>query len=217
MNNMQQVIHQNSATVAYIRQHDYPSALESSASVLLLLQHLDTTPSGTTSTIPSPLDCLDQCMLLSEVDTTSNDRANRKTAFVYEQGILLPPTATEYTMVSAVVIFNSALAHQLFAQQQQDKDASQRYLLMSRRLYGLAYGVHSRACHSMLFQFVVINNMAVIDQQTGNPEQSTQYFKHLMTVLLLMVDQGCTSRLRHLRGFTRNVPSSAESQAAAAA
>ncbi|CAJ1936093.1 unnamed protein product [Cylindrotheca closterium] len=218
---IQPIIIQNNVTVTYLQRRDFERAIASSALALRYhadfqtVQHglfLSASSSSGSSCAP---DCLDQSMLLSkQYGNSVNDSSSTCTTpplFVYSHGIILPPNtlATDnnsMTMVSAILTFNSALAYQLYALQHCKCKSSHTFLLLqSKRLYELAFGVHSGAHHNLLFEFAVVNNIAVIDRCIGNEAMSTQTFENLMSVLMLMVDQGCDSRLRQLQGFLRNV------------
>ena len=158
----------------------------------------------------SPQDALDQCMLLLDYQEKVDHEEDRtaSTPFVYDKGIPIPPSVMA-TMpsekVSAILIFNSALAHQLYAQEQ-DRVTCQVHLQKSKRLYQLALRVCTGVEHNVLFQFVVMNNVAVIESQIGNQAQSANYLEQLMSAYMLILDQGCESRMGYLRGFLRNLP-----------
>ena len=227
---LQNIIDRNNATLAFLQQQDFHSAVLSSSAAMALLQEEfveRNNPAAFLSTITaddsaSDSDYLDQCMLLVHVNTSisSDDLYHDDTpAFVYDLGIAIPPTATggiQYEAIAAILIFNTALTHQLYAHQLQDKSASQGYLLKSKRLYDLALVAYGDEDHNVLFQFAVTNNIAVIELATGNATLSTEYFENLLSVFMLLVDQGCSSRLRHLQGFLRNVPSQVVQSASAA-
>lgn len=201
---MNSVIHQNFQTVAFLQKRDFSNALQSTVSTMLLLRQQDHTSDSNTG------DGIDQCMLhfdeaagsRSNIDNSRNDGV-----FVYDHGILLPSTMLltpdQYsTVLHAIAIFNSALAHQLYAQHEADKDTSHRYLLKSRRLYELVLQDWI-SDENLLFKFVAINNIIAIDFLTGNVEHSALYMDHLKSMYWLMVDRGCISRLSRLSGFFR--------------
>ena len=216
---MQTMIHQNNATVAFLRERNVASAVVSSTSAMNLIQQYHRTkPSARDIPTFTSSDCLDRCMLLWDA-VSSGQQMNGEdddddAPFVYDLGIMIPlledegaDSATMEYFIASIAIFNSALAHQLLAQEhEQDKDLSQRYLFKAKQLYELALrGCSDVLQDNVLFQFVVLNNIAVIELQTGNAALSSQYFEVLTSMLMVLVDRGCTTRLNHLRGFARNL------------
>ena len=131
--------------------------------------------------------------------------------FIYTRGIPLPPAITDLTIVGPILIFNVALSYHLEAEA---SGASTEDLHRAKRLYELAYGSQT-ATENTLFRFAVINNIAVIDRQLGNIQESEYYINQLMSVLMLMVDQKHGAKLRQLRGFLVNLPSSSKTAGAA--
>ena len=224
MATLQTVIERNNATVGFLREHDLDNALVSCVEAMRLFQddrrqvmlsRANLSPIGTVTP-----DLLDQFMLLTDVDTSEADDPDckdDKRAFVYDHGIEIPPSTASSEMVGPIIIFNTALVYQLYAQHCQDKDVSQQYFRKSKALYELACRVDNKSVldHSVLFQFVVLNNVAVILSQTGSWAQSKQHFEHLLSVQMLLVDQGSWSKLCRLRGFLRNIPFEVQSAPAA--
>ena len=116
----------------------------------------------------------------------------------------------DYEVVCATLIFHSALSHQMYAQEQQDRATSLWYLLKAKRLYEFTTTVNGVMDQNTLFNFAVTNNTAVIELHNGNGALAEEYFEHyLMSVLMLLVDRGCSSKLRNVCGFLRNVSSQA--------
>lgn len=219
MTSLQTMIDQNNATVAFLQQQDFPNAVGSSATALELHQELKTQSSPdiiSSADGACPPDCLDRCMLLFDVATSKPDVHHDGNAFVYDQGIVIPSIEMKYEeALSSILIFNSALAHQLYAQQQQEQSTSQRYLLKSKRLYELALEAYSEVDSNVLFPFAVMNNTGVIEFQTGNAALSTRYFDTLMPILMLLLNSGGSSRFTRLCGFLRNVSLKMEAASAA--
>ena len=162
-------------------------------------------------------DCVDEYMLLTaDIFATQTGPRCDATPFIYEHGIAIPSTAVPFEVIYSILIFNSALSHQLLAQEQQDHATRQRYLLKAKTLYELACKASRDVVdNNVLFHFAVMNNTAAIEQQTGNRSLSERYFEHLMSIFMLLVDGDCTSRLHLLRGFLRNVPVQVKAASAA--
>jgi hypothetical protein len=149
-------------------------------------------------------------MLLSKLDAC--DTETSPAGFIYRYGIMLQPTMTDTAVITAALIFNSALAHHLLALQLHQYES----LHKARRLYVLASNAHDME-HNILFQFAVINNVLMIDRQVAGHDAnvSIDCLEHLISLFMIMVDQGCDMHLRHVDGFLMNLPSNAQTAAAA--
>ncbi|CAJ1939309.1 unnamed protein product [Cylindrotheca closterium] len=208
----QSIIDLNTRTVELIQQQNYAGAIEASSKALRLqksnLPELDNHLLSTTDNGAHP-GFLDRCMLLTETDDNAATAAD---TFIYGTAICLPPTVTDNSLVSAILIFNSALAYQLYA----DTQASPvELLLRAKRLYGLAAQLRG-VDRNILFQFAVINNSAVIERKIGDKNTATSYFEYLMEIFLVLIDRGCSKQLSQIRGFLNNVPKHNDNSAAAA-
>ena len=194
------IIDLNNRTIALLQQQDFAQAIQHSS--LVLRRHRELYQTSSPRHVSSGDDCLDTYMLLSKIDE-SRQYADR--TFIYDHGIVIPASADAYSsMVAAILIFNCALAHQLFAQHTFYNDCSRRHLWKAKLLYELAH----RFCRedlSFLFHFVVLNNIAMIEAKIGETEVSAQRFEHLLASLMVMVDRGNTERVRHVQGFLANV------------
>mmetsp|Transcript_26020 Transcript_26020/g.63550 ORF Transcript_26020/g.63550 Transcript_26020/m.63550 type:complete len:145 (+) Transcript_26020:227-661(+) len=133
---------------------------------------------------------LDQWMMLSGDDCTHQVQPPSASippvGAIYRLGIPIPPTETRRSKtISRVLIFNSALAHHLSA----ETSATPARMIKAKLLYQLVYDPADKAI-SPLFQFVVINNLGVIERSMGNASVSNQYFDLLLPILLdLLEDQ----------------------------
>ncbi|CAJ1966026.1 unnamed protein product [Cylindrotheca closterium] len=87
-------------------------------------------------------------------------------------------------------------------------------LLKAKRLYELAYSVHDMD-HDPLFQFAVINNIAMIEQMLGNTAVSDDCMDYLVSLFMLLLDQGFHTHFHHVRGFVANLPSNSNFAVAA--
>lgn len=203
-------IRQNTITLSYLKEKDYGQAVTSSLTALAHLRSSESLNRPQSPTTKSSTDNLvDQCMLLSPSCKDEETDANQM--FIYDQGILLPQNTTDFAIITPALIFNAALSHHLAAHA---RGAFAQDLQSAKRLYELAYGSQTVALNT-LFRFVVINNIAVIDRQLGNAEQSEFYIKQLMSVLMLLVDQKRSAELQQLRGFLVNVRTSSTTASAA--
>jgi len=109
------VIDRNNVTISFLQQQDFPNAVASSTSAMTLLRELQRTKSSpdidafTVTCAPDFLDI--SCMLLFLISTPAERILITMihSVFVYDQGIVIPPTATKYESISSILIFNSAL------------------------------------------------------------------------------------------------------------
>lgn len=215
---LQMMIKQNNTTIAFLEQQKYYDALASSTAAMALLQEETRTriSSDTTavssSTVTACPRLLDQCMLLSTYSIHRMDGPDcDDIPFVYDRGIIIPSSSISSTLpielLSAILIFNSALAHQLYAQEQREEEETSRMLARSKRLYELSYQAwldwDSERRANILFEFAVLNNLAVIEYQTDNLEVSEEYFEYLEPLwTLLLFQQMLLPQI--LPGYLRN-------------
>ena len=224
----QSLVDGNNTTLAFLHRRDFQNAVVSSIATMTLCQELRSilAVSSLTAVSWAP-DCVDQCIMLlsNEGDSSSrvDDDVDNTNVFVFDQGIALPsssttPGAASLEVVSTILVFNSALAHQLYAQEQHDTERFQTLLVRSKRLYELALNSYSDVEHNVLFQFAVVNNLAVIELQTDHAVLSIEYFEDLLSTLMVLVDRGCSKSIwYYLRGFLKNYPFQAASAPASAA
>lgn len=207
------VAKQNNQAVALLRGRDFHNALDTLSRALVTHRALQDT-----SDLQAGCQRIDECMLLSGIEDEAMDISAQAT-FVYKHGIMLlyPPSLAEPATVTTVLIFNSALVHHLAAETSSYK-TSRCLLLKARRLYELAYKSADRSMDdNLLFQFSVLNNIMVIDRSLGisGIAVSRDFFEHLLSILMVLVDRGCTRKLRHIKGFLVHIPSPVETAAAA--
>eukprot|EP00526_Cylindrotheca_closterium_P020728 CAMPEP_0113658906 /NCGR_PEP_ID=MMETSP0017_2-20120614/32032_1 /TAXON_ID=2856 /ORGANISM="Cylindrotheca closterium" /LENGTH=203 /DNA_ID=CAMNT_0000573337 /DNA_START=71 /DNA_END=682 /DNA_ORIENTATION=- /assembly_acc=CAM_ASM_000147 len=191
---MSSVIEKNNQTIAFFNASDYLNAIESSTLALSSLQQeaeLESSENNeeesnideSSHAAESGIDRLDQCVLQTAV---SEYRASIQTGgscdFIYDHGISIPTSVKVDTdILSAIAIFNSALAHHLAAESL-DTPTSTEALQKAQRLYHLAYHVDTSS-RSLLFQFAVINNLGVVERKLGNTSVSNQCFDYLAYLL----------------------------------
>ena len=203
------IIDANNTTVALLKEHRYESAIKNSS---VLLKDYQKDLGQISISIDSGNGCLDACMLLSD----GGGKSPGNKAFIYEYGILIPKsTDTNSTMVSAILIFNSALANHLCAETLETGTIQQGLLLKAKLMYELACHVHPGSMN-LLFHFAVINNIAMIEAKMGHIDTSIKHFEYLLTFVMVLVDQGQTERLGHLQRFLGNINSITCHSAAAA-
>ncbi|CAJ1944070.1 unnamed protein product, partial [Cylindrotheca closterium] len=183
-----QVIELNSCAVALMKQGHYHDAIVATSSALKHCRELEMaqTVCATTNC------CIDQCMMQSDA---SEPYSGSTGDFIYQNGILIPSDAYETVNIAAILIFNSALSHQLLARQHPGA-VPQSILLKAQRLYELAYYLQDSE-DNVLFKFAVINNTAVIHKAVGNQAMSKECLDFLFSLMMLFVDRGCSVQLKH--------------------
>mmetsp|Transcript_26790 Transcript_26790/g.65144 ORF Transcript_26790/g.65144 Transcript_26790/m.65144 type:complete len:225 (+) Transcript_26790:83-757(+) len=195
---LKSVIDQNNMTVALLRDQDSSHAIQASSEALRRHKMVVSSEKESLPTNKNCTDSLDQCMVLSVIDES---KVESGMPFIYDHGILLPSTMTDSTAISAILIFNSALSHQLCAMQ--NPASASALFLKARHLYNLAYRMQG-AEGNILFQIAIANNMIVIERSLGNEDVSKNHFDQLLSWWMLLLDQGYGPRLHPVRGFLVN-------------
>mmetsp|Transcript_3689 Transcript_3689/g.8489 ORF Transcript_3689/g.8489 Transcript_3689/m.8489 type:complete len:201 (-) Transcript_3689:164-766(-) len=187
MTSISAIIEKNNQTIAFFNANDYLNAIESSTLALTSLREASEN-NGEESNIDeshaefSGINRLDECVLLSAV--SEHRRAihdtNNSDYFIYDHGISIPTSPTvDIQTLSAILIFNTALAYHLAAESQ-DTPTHTESLKKAQRLYRLVYYVDtSTRSTGMPFQFAVINNHGVVERKLGNTAVSNQFFDYL--------------------------------------
>ena len=205
------VICQNQVAVDCINAQDYQTAVISSTSALRCQRSIIDLHREKCSP-PSEL-TYDQCILLTNIDEKNDKDAEGCQSYIYDHGISLHVTATGPNIITPIAIINCALAFQLLAGQSHE-EASIHYLHKAKRLYSLAYDA-PHIDENPLFQFVIINNLAVVARRLGNERAWKTSMDSLLSLYMTLVDQGCTAILRQVQGFLVNaLPSSPIAQVA---
>ena len=199
------IVDENNRTLAFIEAKEYSNALQSSLSVLNY-QHRGAFRQSSQYSEASPSMTLDECMMLLSTRETSG---GSEAPFVFDRGILIPPSITDWRVITPAIIFNSGLAHHMVAETDESSSSTTRIprLARAKHLYQLAYSASEAASESVLFRFALINNIAVIDRQIGNTEDSDRNFQGMLSMYMLFLDQRMTRHLRYLQGFLSNLSS----------
>lgn len=176
------IIDHNNAAVAQMEQQDMTSAIDNAVTALLI--HREQIGAGDTS-CGDGNSSIDQCMLLTDSNIVLGNDKNR--TFIYGHGIPIPDTLTDCTVISAIVLFNLALAHQLWAN---SSNSPSKLLVKARQLYELSYQLHKKVQGDVLFPFAVINNLAVIEQRLGNTAKSMAHFDFLASWKRIILNEG---------------------------
>lgn len=157
---------------------------------------------------------IDLCMLLLDPPEQQSEETNAY--FVYKAGILIPSTVTDPNVITPIIIYNTALAHHCLAEQQASLDVAYALKLLERAqsLYELAYKAISTGSNP-LFEFVVVNNLAMIHRALELESKANMYFDYLLASFMIFVDRNCSAHLRHVGEFLVNLPNTVAFAAAA--
>ena len=205
-----EAILENNKGVACLNSNDFWNAIDCFSISLKLQKAHDV--ANTNHNLDNQDECLvDQCMLLR--DTNEDDEESPAHTFVYDQGIMLLPSVQDPAVVASIAIFNLALAYHLMATRNHDGVCSE-LLQKACRLYQVAHKVQNMTDNA-LFQFAILNNIAVIYREIGNESVANNCIDYLMPVFMMFVDRGRFEELRHVRGFLVNVPCTLVTAAAA--
>ncbi|CAJ1966037.1 unnamed protein product [Cylindrotheca closterium] len=208
------MIGKNNEAIAFLRNQEFSQAIEALSAALKCLRSLQ-------CVAPHSMDCcderyahcsdyLDQCMLLSKVDESNTEANNEE--FIYRHGIMLHSEVADADIITTILLFNTAIAYHMLAIEQRRHQVLQK----ARRLYELAYNACGDLDDNILFQFVVINNIFIIDRKLGNKKaMPNDCLAHLLSLFMILVDQGHEVHLRHVQGFLVNLPSTADAAVAA--
>ncbi|CAJ1968593.1 unnamed protein product [Cylindrotheca closterium] len=182
------IIERNNQTIAFFNESDYLNAIESSLTSLRETSEITDPESSEeeseNESSGSSSDRLDQCMLLPAAASDIR-RLLLHSDFIYDQAIPISQSLkVDKPILSAIVIFNAALAHHLAAESR-DIPTPPKALFKAQRLYRLAYQAYTPGpgTQSILFQFAVINNLGVVERRLGNTALSNQYFDYLASLL----------------------------------
>ncbi|CAJ1965700.1 unnamed protein product [Cylindrotheca closterium] len=178
---------QNNQTIAFLENEEFPEAIQSSSYALRyqrgLLLDEDTSANPNNSNTEPSSQRVDDCMVVChELDGFGSNSAH---SFIYRHGIPIPSTMNDHKIIAAILIFNTALAYHLSAISQRGTATAEKLLVNAKQLYELI--IHCRQHISLddnvMFQFAVINNIAVITRDQGNVAESNRQFDFLMALV----------------------------------
>ena len=152
--NAETLIAKNNCTVSHIEGKDFASALRASVEALSYQKAIvDSYPKVADKA--EPVNVLDRRILCSQDCEEGTHDIKGKTYFIYDKGISLTPNAlANHDDASAILIFNTALAHQLYASATlySQPSASELLLVKAKSLYELAFKLHPVRNGAGLFQ-----------------------------------------------------------------
>jgi tetratricopeptide (TPR) repeat protein len=208
MNPTQQLrtIELNNSGASFIDNGDFESAI---AKLSVALKASKKVIDGAVDDLQPENISLDECMAEGPIrlDEDEIDESVQQ-GFVYRQAIPIPTSIDcnyeSSIAISVMIVFNLALAHQLYAAQTN----SPAKLHKAAKLYGLSYNLQREESlqGTALFTMAVFNNLAVIYKQLDEEEEAGYFFQHLLSALMLLVDcdSGEKVQASHFDGFLKN-------------
>ena len=205
----QVAIQQNNSAVSLLAAGDYDAAISALSSALktyykeIMREEADEHPEKVKTS-------LDQCMAQSPAATPAKASSNEEESdqYMYRQAIHIPLTV-EFNyqasiMVSVMIIFNLALAHQLSAV---GSDKKQSKLRKAAKLYELSFTLERDGnfeSNNILFALATMNNLGLIHHTMNYGETANKCFEHLLSTMMVLIDCG-ECNVCELDGFLRNV------------
>lgn len=161
--------------------------------------------------LPPPLVSHRSASFWDQPSTDKNDDDEEMDEFVYQDPIRIPKEAIRNsyqfnTAMSIMLIFNLALAHQLYAFE--DETFSRHMMLeKSAKLYECAYSLllQQNFESNLLFVLATVNNLGQVHRsldQSG--ESATKCFEHLLSILMFLVDSDQGEKTPYFEGFLRS-------------
>jgi tetratricopeptide (TPR) repeat protein len=197
-------IQQNNSAMSLIAAGDYDAAISTLSSALTTCKLV----MGEADEHHQPVKIsLDQCMTQSPAAQAKTSNEDENDHYMYRQAIQIPLTIeSNYqasTMVSVMIIFNLALAHQLSAV---GSDKKQSKLRKAAKLYELSFNLQrdENFENNVVFTMATVNNMGLIYHKLNDGETANKCFEHLLSTLMFLIDCG-DGGVCELDGFLRNV------------
>jgi hypothetical protein len=188
----QQVIQQNNSAVSLMESGDCRGAIAALSDALKtsrqIMYQVNENPNPVMIT-------LDQCMSQTRTSKKCAKVANGQ--YMYRQAVRIPleieSSYRPIVMVSSMIIFNLALAHQLAATLSNGpKDRA--ILLRAAKLYEHGFNLQQSESFgsNILFTLATVNNLGLIHQQLNDDANASKCFHHLLSSLCYLVDCGET-------------------------
>lgn len=127
--------------------------------------------------------------------------------FIYKhpiRAINLPVEDQEYTL-SVILVFNMALAHHLKAIESEQDDYKNR-LQGALKLYELGFCMQMKGDvqMDMTYALAMVNNCAHIYKAMNRHQKAQNFFRHMLSSLMMMIENGEAEAVDELGGFLWN-------------
>jgi hypothetical protein len=112
---------------------------------------------------------------------------------MYKQVIRIPVNVESHyraaVMVSSMIIFNLALAHQLPSMVRDNRETALR---KAAKLYELSFKMQRDEFFdsNTMFTLAIVNNLGPIHHQLDDKETASKCFEHLLSTLMFLINCG---------------------------
>jgi hypothetical protein len=214
---LQSAIELNNTGVGLIRSGDYTRA------IVPLLNALKIAKQCCSITIEDAQDdccaqhrrtaSLDMCIAHTQSECLLSPEDENE-HYMHREAICIPPSFlldsssqqkhyVPAVLLTAVVLFNLALLHQLSAQ---DGENHQAKLTKAAQLYTLVNELHvpNRVANNVWFAMATVNNLGLVHAQLQDATNANRCFEGLLAMLMFSTE-GAQKRRDDFDGFLRNV------------
>jgi hypothetical protein len=222
----QQAIELNNQAVSLIADRSFEAAIHTLTNALLASKQLLHDSVDEDVAMVSVTRSLDQCMSpckqqsevanyghLDDADECTKQEDQGEHFYVYSHVIRIPISIKESTfessvLISVIIMFNLALAHQLMMletiNKQQPPSNGENILKKAVKLYELAFNLQRDQGmeNTTLFTLATINNLGLIHQCLKESATANHCFQHLLSTLMILVETG--ERPGEFEGYFRN-------------
>lgn len=153
--------------------------------------------------------CMEQAISKPSCIDKSSSSSSSSSAFMYKQPLHisgnLPSAYESQIFMSVVLIFNTALAYQMAADQLRSESlSSSLFVRKSIKLYRLAYNIYHEETFgsSPYFCMAIVNNLGLLYEENQCRDKSEQCFQHLLSTLMFLVD--CKENMEEFQGYFEN-------------
>ncbi|KAG7347720.1 hypothetical protein IV203_016425 [Nitzschia inconspicua] len=225
------LLDRHNETIKLLENGDHSGAMTGLSDIVSAWRNLvrqdllcDPEAANTVQTTPMTTKSVDPFMttksqFLSQSHSTND--CDDESFYLYETCIRFPcdfdPNYYESSLVSCVIVFNLALAHQLAAHGKKSDtlgvSPTRHLLVRAFHLYDLCFKLSCTSQslqRSVLYRLAVANNLGVLCLTLRSNSISVNYFEYVLTTLMVMTTHGSQGKLmkRHkaaLEGFFANV------------
>jgi tetratricopeptide (TPR) repeat protein len=212
-------IQQNNVAVSLIEEGNYNDAIITLSEAFKIFKEFMHFMETSKQQIPANESSMDQFM--SAGNCSRDPEENEDNQYIYRRAIRIPSHINaDYRtsiMVSSMIIFNLALAHQLSVTGVETKRDNSK-LRKAAKLYELGFALQQNEQwgFNLLYTLATVNNLGLVYRQLHNKDFAGKCLEHLLSALMVVVDCG-KGNIHELEGFFRNTSSLISKHVAAAA
>jgi tetratricopeptide (TPR) repeat protein len=214
-------IQQNNVAVSLIEEGNYNDAIITLSEAFKIFKQFIQFMETSNQQIPAHESSMDQFM--SAGNCSRDPEENEDNQYIYRRAIRIPPHIdADYStsvMVSSMIVFNLALAHQLSVTGVETQERRNcKKLHKAAKLYELSFGLQQNEQwrFNLLYTLATVNNLGLVYHQLHNNDSAGKCLEHLLSALMVVVDCG-KGNIHELEGFFRNTSSLISKHVTAAA